>query len=1096
MDAPDSHSLRSCLAAALLAGAFLALAVAPAGAINLPAGFQEQTLATGLDQPSAVTWAPDGRTFVAERPGRVRVIDSSGHLLPTPVIDITDHVNDYWDHGLLGIATDASFASNHYLYLLYTWDANPLNFTGPKSSRLTRITVNDDNTASAETILVGTSNQQPCPAASNTSDCIPSDGASHSIGTVRSDPSDGSLWLGSGDSADFGGVDNLAFRTYDEASFSGKVMHVDRNGHGLPTHPFCPSDTDLTHVCTKLHSKGFRNPFRFSLRPGAGPAVGDVGWNSWEEIDLLPAAGGKSYGWPCYEAQTHTPGYDADTRCSGAGGEYSREGTASADVYPVTSYPHPSGGAAIVGGPTYTGAGYPAAYQGSIFYGDYVLGTLSRLVPDGHGGYAPTAFASSWAGVDLEASPVNGDLVYTDLFAGEVRKITYTSTVGETDYAAGRPTTASGQENDSLGPEKAVDGDSTTRFSSSFSDGQWWQVDLGSAKTIDAVELNWEAAYASQYTIATSTDGTNFTTAATENIGGPGLHTTSFAPRSARYVRITGNTRATQFGISFWDARVLGPASGPPPSDLARGKTTSSSSSETSTLGPEKAVDGDSTTRWSSAFADNQWWQVDLGSAQSVDTVELNWENAYAAHYTVATSTDGTTFTTVADETISAPGLHTSTFAARSARYVRVTGLTRGTIFGISFWDAKVFGPAAANGAPHAVATGTPTSGPAPLSVSFHGDASTDPDGDTLIYDWDFGDGSAHSAAANPTHTYAAGSHTARLTVSDGRGGSDSATVPVTAGTTNAAPTVTIAAPVDGSSYRDGVAVALSGSAQDPEDGALPGSALEWHVLAHHNTHLHDLGRFTGATASFTPLTDHDSDTYYEVDLTATDSGGQTTTKSVRINPQTIPLTLASSPTGAPVTYAGTAHTAPFTTQAAIGFKTTVGTADPFVSGANTYLFGSWSDGGAATHNVTVPATATTLTATYSEDKAAQRTATASSTEAPGLEPAKAVDNLSTTRWSSAFVNNQWWQVDLGRSRRVSSVSLNWEAAYASKYTISTSTNGSSFTTAATVTNTASGWKTTTFAARSARYVRVTGTTRATIFGISFWDARVQGPAD
>ena len=208
-------------------------------------------------------------------------------------------------------------------------------------------------------------------------------------------------------------------------------------------------------------------------------------------MDLLPSAGGKNYGWPCYEADTRTPGYDADARCSGAGGEYSKEGTANADVDPVHNYPHGGDGAAIVGGPTYTGGGYPAQYQGSIFFGDYVLGTVNRLVPDGQGGWTVSAFASAWAGVDLEAAPGNGDLVYADLFGGEIRRITFPGAAGEVDYAAGRPTSASSSENGSLGPEKAVDGDSTTRWSSSFTDGQWWQVDLGSAKTVDSVELNW-----------------------------------------------------------------------------------------------------------------------------------------------------------------------------------------------------------------------------------------------------------------------------------------------------------------------------------------------------------------------------------------------------------------------------------------------------------------------------------------------------------------------------------------------------------------------------------------------------------------------------
>jgi hypothetical protein len=216
----------------------------------------------------------------------------------------------------------------------------------------------------------------------------------------------------------------------------------------------------------------------------------------------------------------------------------------------------------------------------------------------------------------------------------------------------------------------------------------------------------------------------------------------------------------------------------------------------------------------------------------------------------------------------------------------------------------------------------------------------------------------------------------------------------------------------------------------------------------------------------------------------------------VRIDPQTVAVTIASTPAGAPVTYAGTNRVAPYSTRSAVGFKTTLGASALFTSGSNTYLFGTWSDGGAATHNITIPATDATFTAAYAEDKAAGRTTSASSVEGTGFEPAKAVDNSSTTRWSSQFLNNQWWQVDLGRTRQVNSVSLNWEAAYASRYDIRVSTNGTTFTTAATVNISAPGWKTTTFTARGARYIRVAAVTKKTIFGISFWDARVQGPAD
>jgi glucose/arabinose dehydrogenase len=674
---------------------------------SLPAGFQDVTVTTGLSKPVAMTWAPDGRIFVAEKPGTVRVIDAKGALQSTPILDISDHVNNYGDRGLLGIATDSDFATNHFLYLLYTYELNPLapDGGGPMVSRLTRVTVNPDNTVTTpETVLLGSLVTGPCPAPSNTSDCIPSDSTSHSIGTVRAD-ADGTLWVGSGDAADYNTVDQLAFRTYDEQSFAGKILHVDRDGHGLPGHPFCPTDANLDDVCTKLYAKGFRNPFRFTLRPGGGLVVGDVGWETKEEIDFVSP--GRNYGWPCYEATIHTPGYQADPKCAT---EYAKEGTAAADAGPVHSYDHPNTcpcGSAVVGGPTYTGSSYPAAYQGSVFFGDYVQGFLNRLTVDGSGQVTGAqSFDSAWGGnVDIETAP-NGDLVYVD----------------------------------------------------------------------------------------------------------PGQFT---------------------------------------------------------------------------------------------------------------------------------PGL--------------------GAIHRI------VYTPS--NGPPVARASATPTTGAPPLDVTFTGDKSSDPDGDILSYDWNFGDGSAHSSQANPVHTYtAAGSYTARLTVDDGHGHTDSATVGINVGG-QSPPTATISAPADGSLYRDGVSVALRGSATDAQDGNLPDSALSWQVILHHGSHIHDLGTFSGSQSSFVPLVDHDADSYYEVRLTATDSASQTDTKTVTIRPETISLTLASSPSGAPLSYAGIALVAPATRTAAIGFRTTITAADTFAIGKRSYKFSSWSDGGAIQHNITVPASNTTLTATYRRSK-------------------------------------------------------------------------------------------------------------------------------
>jgi hypothetical protein len=136
------------------------------------------------------------------------------------------------------------------------------------------------------------------------------------------------------------------------------------------------------------------------------------------------------------------------------------------------------------------------------------------------------------------------------------------------------------------------------------------------------------------------------------------------------------------------------PTESPPQAavDVALGKESRASSTEQSGLDPAKANDGDSSTRWSSAFADDQWWQVDLGRYYSIDRVGLNWEGAYASRYQIETSEDGNNFSDAANVEVAKPGPEVTSFAPRRARHVRVRGLERATPWGISLWDAQVFG--------------------------------------------------------------------------------------------------------------------------------------------------------------------------------------------------------------------------------------------------------------------------------------------------------------------------------------------------------------------------------------------------------------------
>ena len=143
---------------------------------------------------------------------------------------------------------------------------------------------------------------------------MPAESGTHMIGTIRAD-TDGTLWVGHGDGADFNTVDPAALRALDPTSLAGKILHIDRDGTavGSGPWPFCGAGATQQDVCAKVHAKGFRNPFRFQLRADKKIVLGDVGWNTREEIDVVEK--GKSYGWPCREGKIAGPGYSDLAAC-------------------------------------------------------------------------------------------------------------------------------------------------------------------------------------------------------------------------------------------------------------------------------------------------------------------------------------------------------------------------------------------------------------------------------------------------------------------------------------------------------------------------------------------------------------------------------------------------------------------------------------------------------------------------------------------------------------------------------------------------------------------------------------------------------------
>jgi PKD repeat protein/glucose/arabinose dehydrogenase len=320
---------------------------------------------------------------------------------------------------------------------------------------------------------------------------------------------------------------------------------------------------------------------------------------------------------------------------------------------------------------------------------------------------------------------------------------------------------------------------------------------------------------------------------------------------------------------------------------------------------------------------------------------------------------------------VPAPGL-VRTFVAGAANPVNLETGPGGDLFYVDFDGGtirRISYASSPNQPPVAVVTATPTTGAPPLTVSFDGSTSSDPDGGALTYAWDLnGDGAYDdSTAIKPSYTYTSvGTYTASLRVTDTAAATDTDSVTITVG--NTPPTATIATPALGTTWKVGDVINFSGSATDAQDGTLPASALTWQLIQQHcpsNCHEHTVQTFSGVSGGSFTAPDHEYPSYLELRLTATDSGGLTSTKSLRLDPQTVVLTFQTNPGGLSLVVNGSSAKAAFTRTVIVGSTNTISAISPQKKGSKSYLFQSWSDGGAQTHTITAPAAATTYTARF-----------------------------------------------------------------------------------------------------------------------------------
>lgn len=343
---------------------------------TLPSGFSQLLVTGGITAPTVMAHAPDGRIFVAQQSGNLRVI-KNGALLPTPFVSLT--VSAAGERGLIGIALDPDFTHNGYVYLCYTMP------TTPARNRISRFTADGDVALTGSEVVV--LDLDPLSVATN-----------HNGGALAFGP-DGKLYVAVGDNANGANAQNLN-------TYHGKILRINRDGSAPGDNPF--HTVDASEQRKRVWAYGLRNPYTISFQPGTGRFyVNDVGANTWEEINDA-TTGGLNFGWPSAEGNSSNPAF----------------------TNPVYAYAHGAGdgvGCAITGGtffnPTVTN--YPSIYYGKYFYLDFCNRWINYInpadIPAVRSSYATTINSNP---VIIETG-IDGNLYYLSRGSAALFKIVY-----------------------------------------------------------------------------------------------------------------------------------------------------------------------------------------------------------------------------------------------------------------------------------------------------------------------------------------------------------------------------------------------------------------------------------------------------------------------------------------------------------------------------------------------------------------------------------------------------------------------------------------------------------------------------------------------
>ena len=349
----------------------------PVVAATLPSGFTESLVADGIPNPTAMACAPDGRLFVCQQNGQLRIIKNST-LLSSPFLTV--ETDSFSERGLLGVTLDPGFATNNYIYIFYTVPGSPAH------NRVSRFTANGDVALTNSEVVILELNDL-----SNSGD--------HNGGAIHFG-ADGKLYVATGDNHDSNNAQTVT-------NLLGKLLRIDSSGSIPADNPFYNTATGLNRAIWVL---GLRNPFTFAVQPGTGRIfINDVGNATWEEIN--DGVAGANYGWPVCEGfcAPPNPGFRDP-------------------VYRYANNDAPE--CAITGGAFYNPAflNFPTNYPGVYFFADYCAGWIRTLDPAN--GNTVSDFASGVPNpVDLQVGD-DGSLYYLSRGFDSVFKIQYSSAPG------------------------------------------------------------------------------------------------------------------------------------------------------------------------------------------------------------------------------------------------------------------------------------------------------------------------------------------------------------------------------------------------------------------------------------------------------------------------------------------------------------------------------------------------------------------------------------------------------------------------------------------------------------------------------------------